>query len=168
MNEDLIRQLGYANLDTRLKRISDKMSHSLRAMYRDLDMDTEPNWYLVLWIVNEQPNVSVLEIAKRLKFTHQSVMTMTHKMINKGYLQSQKDTIDKRKTVFKLTKKAEDRLPLFTQIWEIGKTVTLELLNQNTAIMEHLEQLESNLDHASFGQRIATQLTHSSYEKTSV
>lgn len=158
MNNDLVKQLGYANLDTRLKRISDKMSHSLRAMYRDLEMDTEPNWYLVLWIVNEQPNVSVMEIASRLKFTHQSVINMTNKMIKKGYLQSEKDAIDKRKTIFKLTKKAEDKLPLFTQIWEIGKKVTYDLLNQNTEIMHHLELLESNLEETSFGQRIADEL----------
>lgn len=158
MTDDLVKHLGYANLDTRLKRISDKMSHSLRAMYRELGLDTEPNWYLVLWIVNEHPNVSVMEIATRLKFTHQSVITMTNKMITKGYLISEKDPVDKRKTIFKLTKKAEDNLPLFTQIWEIGKKVTLELLDQNTEIMNHLEQLESNLEHASFGQRIADEL----------
>ncbi len=158
MDDDFIKQLGYANLDTRLKRISDKISHSLRAMYRELDLDTEPNWYLVLWIVNEQPNVSVMEIASRLKFTHQSVMTMTTKMIDRGYLLSEKDLVDKRKTIFRLTQKAVVKLPLFTQIWEIGKKVTLELLNENTEIMYHLEQLESSLDYASFGQRIADEL----------
>lgn len=158
MHHDLVRQLGYANLDTRLKRISDKMSHSLRAMYRDLDMDTEPNWYLVLWIVNEQPDVSVMEIASRLKFTHQSVITMTHKMTQNGYLLRTKDAADKRKTIFRLTKKAQDKLPLFTEIWEIGKKVTFELLDQNTEIMKHLEALESNLEHKSFGQRITEEL----------
>ncbi|WP_289644970.1 MarR family winged helix-turn-helix transcriptional regulator [Maribacter aestuarii] len=160
MDNDLVKQLGYANLDTRLKRISDKMSHSLRAMYRDFDMDTEPNWYLVLWIVNNQPNVSVMEIANRLKFTHQSVMNMTSKMINKGYLKNLKDPLDKRKTIFNLTKKAEDAMPLFTKIWEIGKKVTLELLNENTEIMPHLEQLEANLEKASFGERIANELVN--------
>ncbi|MEP2058389.1 MAG: MarR family transcriptional regulator [Maribacter litoralis] len=158
MDNDILKQLGYANLDTRLKRISDKMSHSLRAMYNDLDMDTEPNWYLVLLIVDEYPEVSVTGIAERLKFTHQSVINMTKKMIRRGYLVSEKDSGDKRKTIFKLTKKAEDNMPLFTKIWEIGKQVTLDLLNQNTAIMQHLEQLESNLEHSSFGQRIANQL----------
>jgi len=158
MTDDLVQHLGYANLDTRLKRISDKMSHSLRAMYRELDMDTEPNWYLVLWIVREQPNVSVMEIASRLKFTHQSVVTMTNKMVQKGYLHSQKDSSDKRKTIFTLTQKAQDKMPLFTQIWEIGKKVTLDLLEGNTAIMNHLESLERNLEQASFGERIADEL----------
>lgn len=158
MSSDLVQQLGYANLDTRLKRISDKMSHSLRAMYRDLEMDTEPNWYLVLWIVQEENNISVMEIANRLKFTHQSVVNMTNKMIAKGYLHSQKDVVDRRKTVFSLTEKAKEKMPVFTQIWEIGKKVTLELLDRNTEIMQHLETLEKNLEKASFGQRIATEL----------
>ncbi len=158
MEKDLIRQLGYANLDARLKRISDLMSHSLRAMYRSLEIDTEPNWYLVLRIVDEQPNVSVMEIAERLKFTHQSVMTMTNKMISKGYLTSEKDIVDRRKTIFKLTEKAEENLPQFTEIWEIGKKVILDLLDQNIEIIEHLERLESNLEKASFGERIVQEL----------
>ncbi len=161
MEKDLVKQLGYANLDTRLKRISDHMSHSLRVMYRNLNIDTEPNWYLVLFIVNEQPNVSVMEIAERLKFTHQSVMTITNKMIAKGYLESEKDKIDKRRTIFKLTEKAEHKLPLFTKIWEIGKRVTFELLDQNIEIMEHLERLESSLYKASFGERITEELKKS-------
>lgn len=159
--DDLVRALGYANLDTRLKRISDKMSHSLRAMYRELGMDTEPNWYLVFWIVQEQPKVSVMEIAQRLKFTHQSVITITNKMIKKGYLRSEKDKTDKRKTIFILTKKTEDQMPLFSQIWEIGKQVTLELLEQETAIMNHLHKLETNLSESSFGDRIALRLKES-------
>ena len=64
----------------------------------------------------------------------------------------------REKTIFNLTKKAEDNLPLFTKIWDIGKKVTLELLDQNTEIMEHLERLESNLQEASFGERIVEEL----------
>ena len=65
-----------------------------------------------------------------------------------------KDSVDKRKTVFNLTEKALENLPLFTKIWEIGKEVTFELLNENILIIEHLEALESNLEDNSFGNRI--------------
>ena len=161
MEQDLVQELGYANLDTRLKRISDKMSHSLRAMYRTMQLDTEPNWYLVFWILKEHPNSSVTEIALRLRFTHQSVVNMTNKMVQKGYLNTKKDPTDKRKTIFELTMKAKAKFPLFTEIWEVGKTVTLELLNKNLEIMEHLEILERNLEAASFGQRITNKLNNS-------
>ncbi|MFK8060954.1 MAG: MarR family winged helix-turn-helix transcriptional regulator [Polaribacter sp.] len=158
MNQDLIRQLGYANLDSRLKRISDKMTHSLRAMYKELAIDVEPSWFLVLSIVRDCPNSSVMEIAAKLQFTHQSVNTMTNKMISSGYLTKAKDVTDKRKTVFTLTDKAIKNLPLFIKIWEEGKKVTFELLNENISIMEHLEVLESNLEQSSFGDRIIDKL----------
>ncbi len=159
-NTDFVKQFSYAHLDTRLKRISDHMSHSLRAMYRDMGIDTEPNWFLVLRMVEEQPQVSVMEIAARLRFTHQSVITMTNKMVAKGYLERQKDDIDKRKTIFRLTSKAEEKLPLFNKISEVGKEVMYELLNRDTELMKHLEILENNLEKGSFGERIAQQLNN--------
>lgn len=158
MNDDFIRQLGYANLDARLKRISDRMSHSVRSMYKDLEIDVEPNWYLVLSLVKASPGISVMELANRLKFTHQSIITMTNKMVENGYLNTSKDKLDKRKTVFKLTKKAEEKLPVLTRIWELGTEAIFELMNQDTAIIQHLEVLESNLEAASFGDRIIEKL----------
>lgn len=158
MDDDLIREMGYANIDARLKRISDRMSHSIRSMYKELKIDTEPNWYLVLILVRDTPNISVMEIAHRIKFTHQSVITMTNKMINNGYLENAKDQTDKRKTVFQLTKKAKTNLPLFTKIWDIGKEVIFELINQDEAIVHHLEVLETNLEESSFGARIIKKL----------
>lgn len=154
MRNDLVREMGYLALATRLKRISDKMTHSTRLMYRNLNIDIEPNWYLVLIIVKQNPNVSVMNIAKSLGFTHQSVITITNKMVKKDYLQVSKDENDKRKTIFNLTQKANKILPKIEQIWDSGKEVIYELLNENISIIEHLEVLESNLEKASFGERI--------------
>ncbi|OEK04964.1 MarR family winged helix-turn-helix transcriptional regulator [Roseivirga misakiensis] len=158
MSEDLIKALGYSNLDARLKRISDKMTHSIRAMYKQLDIDWEPNWYLVLILVRDTPNISVMEIANRLKFTHQSIDIMTKKMVNKGYLSTSKDKDDKRKTIFQLTPKAEERLPILTKIWNKGTEAIFELMNEDTTIIKHLEVLETNLEKSSFGERIIQKL----------
>lgn len=158
MNDDLIKQLNHASLDARLKRISDKMSHSVRAMYKKMGLDVEPNWYLVLTIVNEAPDVSVMEIAHQLRFTHQSVINITNKMVAKGYLKNAKDRGDKRKTVFQLTKKAEQKLPLFTKIWDCGTAAIYESLNGDVSIIQHLNVLEANLEKRSFGDRILEKL----------
>lgn len=158
MSDDLIRQLGYANLDTRLKRISDKMSHSTRAMYKALGIDIEPSWYLVLVMVRESPNISVMEIAQRLRFTHQSIISLTDKMVSAQYLNRSKDVIDKRKTVFRITQKAVEAFPRIQEIWDIGTEVIYELLNGDTSITHHLEVLESNLETSSFGERIINKM----------
>lgn len=158
--------MGYIALATRLKRISDKMSHSTRLMYKQIDMDIEPNWYLVLILVKEKPNISVMEIAKSMGFTHQSVNTITSKMMKKGYLKISKDTKDKRKTVFNITSKSIDALPEIEKVWGIGKKVIYELLDEDITILKHLDTLESNLDKTSFGQRIIDKLDSTENEKS--
>ncbi len=154
MYTDLVREMGYIALATRLKRISDKMTYSTRLMYKKINIDIEPNWYLVLIIVKENPNISVMEIAKYLGFAHQSIITITNKMVEKEYLQVSKDKKDKRKTIFNLTKKAYVILPKIQKIWEYGKEVIYEILNEDISITKHLEILESNIEETSFGERI--------------
>lgn len=150
--------MGYIALATRLKRISDKMTFSTRLMYKKMKIDIEPNWYLVLILVKETPNISVMEIAKNLSFTHQSVITMTNKMMHRGYLHISKDIVDKRKTIFNITAKTVAILPQITEVWETGKKVIYEVLNGDTTITKHLAILESNLDEKSFGERIINKL----------
>ncbi len=158
MENDLVHELGYIALATRLKRISDKLTYSTRLMYKKLDIDIEPNWYLVLILIKETPNISVMEVAKNLGFTHQSVITMANKMRDNGYLKISKDINDKRRTIFNLTIKSIEKLPQIEEVWKTGKKVIYELLNGDTAITKHLEILESNLDQISFGERIINKL----------
>ena len=168
MQADIVKQMGYAALATRLKRISDKMSHSARCMYKELSIDIEPNWYLVLVLVKDQPGISVVEIAAALGFTHQSVVTMTGKMSGAGYLHCSKSSTDRRKSVFRLTKKAEDILPAVQQVWESGKRVILELLDQDITIISLLDDMEQKLDQASFGERILNNISTYKHEGTSL
>ena len=154
MADDLIKRMGYIALATRLKRISDKMTHSTRLLYKTLDMDIEPNWYLILYLVKETPDISVMEIASSLGFTHQSILSMTNKMFSQDYLTHAKDKTDKRKTVFRITEKAITKLPEIERIWAIGKEVIYEVLNEDTTITAHLDVLEAKLATMSFGERI--------------
>ena len=158
MNSNIIDEMGYTILATRLKRISDKMIHSTRLMYKKLAIDIEPNWYLIFVIVQKKPNISVMEIAKEIGFTHQSVQAITDKMLKKEYLIASKGTKDKRKTIFNITTKTTELLPEIEDIWKKGKTVIYELLNENTEITKHLDILETNLNKASFGERIIDKL----------
>jgi len=49
MNHDFIKELGYKALDSRSKRISDRMSHDIRKLYKELDLDIEQNLYLCFY-----------------------------------------------------------------------------------------------------------------------
>ncbi len=53
MDFDFIKDLGYKAFDSRLKRISDRMSHDVRKFYKELGIDVEPNWYLVFMLLQK-------------------------------------------------------------------------------------------------------------------
>jgi DNA-binding MarR family transcriptional regulator len=161
MQQDIIQQLGYIALPSRLKRISDKMAHSARQMYRQLGMDVEPNWYPVLLLVKDQPGISVTELAAQLKFTHQSVMALTQKMSRKGYLKSGKDKIDARKLVFKLSRKGREVLPQVEAVWAAGQRALDDMLHGDTQLMQYLDRLEAEMEAEGFGERIMGHLEKS-------
>lgn len=156
--EDKVREMGLTTLATRLKRISDKLSFSVRSMYKELGIDVEPNWYLVLLTVKENDAVAVMDLAQALGFTHQSVMTMTGKMIKRGYLTSSKDLTDGRRTIFQLTLKAEQIFPDLQSIWNKGEKILTDLVGPHQQMLSALNSFEDKLDDVSFGDRILQQL----------
>lgn len=79
---------------------------------------------------------------------------MTNKMVKKNYVIATKDQKDKRKTIFSITEKTFDIIPEIEQIWKYGEEVLFELIEGDISIVKHLEVLESNLEKASFGERI--------------
>ncbi|PCI02697.1 MAG: hypothetical protein COB81_04915 [Flavobacteriaceae bacterium] len=149
MENDFLQEMGYMALATRLKRLSDKMTHSGRQMYKELGMDMEPNWFVVFKILQKYPQLSVVEIAKKIHFSHPSVVSMVKKMIASGYLVSRSSPSDMRKQLLVLTPKAHQKLPEFEILWEAGVIGISETL-KNTNFMEELSDLENAFEKTSF------------------
>ena len=86
---DFIKTLGYKAFDSRLKRISDRMSHDVRKLYKEIDIDIEPNWYLIFMLLQNRGEISIADIAESLGYSHPSVVVIV-KMSEKDYLHMQK------------------------------------------------------------------------------
>ncbi len=81
---DFIKTLGYKALDSRLKRISDRMSHDVRKLYKEIDIDIEPNWYLIFMLLQNRGEISIADIAESLGYSHPSVVVIVKKNVGKG------------------------------------------------------------------------------------
>lgn len=152
MNEDFVKELAYMGLATRLKRISEAMIHSGRQMYKQLDLDIEPNWYLIFELLEKYETLSVTEMADKLRFAHPSVITIVKKMKDNGYLTSFINPDDTRKQQFKLSEKALNTLPKLKELWEYGKKGLSNIFADNVLLKE-LEKLEDALQMKSFKDR---------------
>ncbi|MEJ1221834.1 MarR family winged helix-turn-helix transcriptional regulator [Sediminicola sp. 1XM1-17] len=153
MERDYIKELGYKALDNRLKRISDRMSHDTRKFFKQIDLDVEPSWHLVFKLLKENKALTMVEIAEQLGYTHPSMVVMLKKMATKGYIASEKDAVDKRKQNIKLTQKSVDLLPELEQIWSSCEDAIFKMLNEDLAILKHLDDIETSLKSIPFNER---------------
>lgn len=153
MNFDLIKELGYKALDSRLKRISDRMSHDVRRFYKEMGIDVEPNWYLVFMLLQKEGEIPITAIAEPLGYTHPSVAVIVKKMADKGYLHVRKDNVDKRKQLVSLSEKALDMLPQLENIWHSCERAILQMLNEDLTIIGYLDQIDAKLESTSFHKR---------------
>ena len=145
MENDFIKELGYRALDNRLKRISDRMSHDTRKFFKQIDLDVEPSWHLVFKLLREYKTLTMVDIAQQLGYSHPSTVVMLKKMTAKGYIASEKDSIDKRKLNIKLTQKSIDLLPDLEQIWDSCEDAIYKMLNKDLSILKHLDDIEEAL-----------------------
>lgn len=158
MHEDFLKELGYLALATRLKRISDRMIHSGRMMYKALDMDIEPNWYMVFKLLQKHKELSVTQIADRLQLAHPSIISIIGKMTEAGYLEGNKCEKDGRRQLLQLTEKARKSLPQFEEVWEAG-TRGVEKMMKEHDILPLLGHLEAQLSKQNFKERTFAETT---------
>ncbi|MGG7438333.1 MarR family winged helix-turn-helix transcriptional regulator [Chryseobacterium arthrosphaerae] len=157
MDFDFIKELGYKALDSRLKRISDRMSHDVRKFYKEFGIDVEPNWYLVLMLLQKKGEISITDIAEPLGYSHPSVVVIVKKMTDKGYLLIKKDRTDKRKQIISLSPKAIEMLPQLEKIWDSCEKAILQLLSEDLAILSYLDSIDQELKSESFYNRFRQQ-----------
>ena len=155
--EDFIKDLGYKALDTRFKRISDRMGHDIRKVYKKFDIDIEPNWYLVFMILKAHQKLSIAEIAEKLNYAHPSVVVIIQKMKAKGYVITESDRVDKRKQLISLTEKSVLLLPKLELLWRSCEQAILTTIAEDTAILAHLDRIDLALKNTSFYERFTNE-----------
>ncbi|HAA19984.1 MAG TPA: MarR family transcriptional regulator [Cytophagales bacterium] len=159
---DYIKDLGYRALDSRFKRISDRMAHDIRKVYREQGLEIEPNWYLILLLLKENGQLSIAQIAERLGYAHPTMAILVKKMVAKGFLATQADAQDKRKQQISLSSKAKNMLPQLEEIWARCDEAILQILGNDLQILPLLDAMEARLGSQSFYQRFQDELSKNS------
>ncbi|MDH3492083.1 MAG: bifunctional helix-turn-helix transcriptional regulator/GNAT family N-acetyltransferase [Acidobacteriota bacterium] len=152
MSQDFLADLGFLSFVTRLKRLSDNMLHDGRRLYRDLGMDIEPNWYAVFKLLEQYGPLTVGDIARRIGFSHPSVVSIVNKMHKAGYLEADKSGKDNRKRIMKLSRRAVDMMPEFEKVWAAG-TASLKKMLPETDALAFLSLLEDKIAKSGFRAR---------------
>jgi len=138
-----MKQYNHLTLTARLKRISDNLLYCAKDLYKELNLEIEPNWHLIFLLFKEKEELTITEISEKLKISQPGVIKIVNKMKDKNYLKTEKDKKDNRSQLLKLTTKSRSELPKLEEIWLAGEKTISEILNNSTEIYNQLDQIEN-------------------------
>lgn len=148
-----MKQYTHLTLTARLKRISDNLLYSAKDLYKELNLEIEPNWHLIFLLFKEKETLTITEIAEKLKISQPGVIKIVNKMKGKKYLKTEKDEKDNRIQLLRLTTKSKNELPKLEEVWIAGEKTISEILNNNTEIYDQLDQIENAILESSYKER---------------
>jgi len=96
---------------------------------------------LVLIILNENNNVSQIEIAKLIFKDNASITRIIELMVKKDYLTRETNSLDKRKTKLEITDKGKKTIELLTPVIHSNRKTALDGLS-----LEEINMLDKILD----------------------
>lgn len=151
---DVIEQLGALALGSRLKRLHERISQDVTAIYKDQNIAFEPRWFPIYYLLSQKGPLSIVELSKELGISHPCVNQIAADLIKHGLVQALKDKSDKRKRLLDLTAQGRDLLPALQSIWN-GVDVAVRDFISSTGVdvLGVLQRMEQTLGEQSMHTR---------------
>jgi DNA-binding MarR family transcriptional regulator len=155
---DLITELGELALATRLKRLSERLANDVNKVYKELNLNFESKWFLVLELLSRRQTLSIVDIADELKLTHPAIVQFVDQMLDAGLIMAKKDSKDGRKRMVSLSPAGFKLLDDLAPVLQVIKTENARWLREaNSNLLQVLGELEKALDEKSMYQRVKEQ-----------
>jgi DNA-binding MarR family transcriptional regulator/GNAT superfamily N-acetyltransferase len=155
MKPNVIRKAGRLALGTRIKLLAEKMLQEGSEIYKSLNIDFEPRFFAVFYLLKDYPALSVTEIANHIGISQPAVTQILNSMIKKNLVKMIKDKVDTRKKIITISKKGESMLPQLLPLWKDFEGGVGEIFEQSDInILDVLDKLENALDEKSIFERV--------------
>jgi DNA-binding MarR family transcriptional regulator len=154
---DYYEEHGVLVLGSRLRRMSERMLAEIAGIYKSKGIEFEPGWFHVLYLLNENKEMSIMEISEKLSMSHPSVIQVSRVMEKNNVVKAFPGKKDKRKRTLKLTTKGKKLLEEIIPIWSEIRTAITDLLNEgehSKVLLQAITELEVNLNKQALLERI--------------
>lgn len=134
----MYNQVGKIALGSRLRRLSEYLTEEAYNVYRLYDIDLQPKWFPVFYVLSQGQEKSISTIANEIGHSQPSVSKIVREMAKKGIVVESKDDTDKRKNVVSLTEQGR----------EMTHKIEYQYKDVNIVIENALSETNANLWHA--------------------
>lgn len=150
----IIDQLEELAIGARLKRLYEYFAKDVVLIYRDEQLNFEPKYFTLYYLISKQGEAGVTEIADELGLTHPGVIHLARELEELGFIESVKSTTDSRRRILRLSEKGKESLPKFERLWAKILTLNKELFNnQQNNLLSAIMETEAQLNEKSYYQR---------------
>lgn len=104
-------------LGTRLKRISDRFLQEVGLIYQELELDFEPSWFPIFFLLQERDSLSMTDIASAMDVSHSAISQMISGLRKKEFIQLVEDPEDARRKKISLTPLGQNLLQKVAPVW---------------------------------------------------
>lgn len=153
---NFIKQLEELAFGTRLRIFNERLIQDAAKVYKSLNIDFEPRWFTIFYLLNTKSPLSITEISSELGISQPAVTQIADILVKKGYVTHVKDRTDTRKRMLALSKKAKELIPLLQPVWDSFCSAHRGLFHSTGFdVMLLLEKLEDELDKKDMFSRIS-------------
>lgn len=150
---NVIDESGLLAISTRLQRLADTLRKDGALIYKAHGIDFEPKWFPVIYTLHHKTELSVLELATEIGYTHPSTISLLKELEKEKLIKSKKDKHDERKRLLQLTDKGRKLVEQMVPIWQIMTTAIAELTDTQNNLMKAIEETEQRFKEKSFLER---------------
>jgi N-acetylglutamate synthase-like GNAT family acetyltransferase/DNA-binding PadR family transcriptional regulator len=127
---DFYQMTGKMALGSRLRRLSEMITEDAAKLYALYQVELEPRWFPVFYLLAETPHLTVTEIAQSIGHSHASVSQIVKEMKKNQLIRETKDKSDGRKALIALTEKGKGILPKIASQYIDVREAVEELFSQ--------------------------------------
>lgn len=155
---DFFEKTGKIALGSRLRLLSAQVTENAKKIYELYGVPFSPKWFPVFYILSEEGEKNITEIAEEIRHSQPSVTKIVKELAQAGLVQQNIQSSDKRRNIVGLTKKGmiiTEHLHL--QYSDIDQTI--EVLNHQAThnLWEAIAEWEALLEEQSFIERVKQQ-----------
>ena len=156
---DYIKDLDSLALVSRLRRLLDELQRQGKRVYADLCIDLEIRWFAVFHFVANNQGSIITDIARSLHLKHPTVIQVVNEMTEKGLLQSESDSRDRRRRKMSLTSEGRRLFNKLQPVWKAFEDAGREILKEgDNDLIGAISKFESALAKRSLYDRILFKL----------
>lgn len=156
MFQNTINELGELALGSRLKRLSDYIYREGKEFYQLNEINFEPRWFPVFYLLAKGGTLSVVEIADRIGVSHAAVSQTTKELVKYQLVVSLDHKTDKRKRELRLSDQGRELLMKMEPLWNDIAAALNNMIRQHTHhLMAAIQEVENAFDSYGFVDRVS-------------